>query len=90
MVGDEITYINQAIESHKILGDGQFTKKCNVWLEEEFDAQKVMLTTSGSTALDMAFELCELKLGDEVILPSYTLSSTANSPVLCGKKACFC
>ena len=89
MVGDEITYINQAIESHKISGDGQFTKKCNAWLEEEFDAQKVMLTTSGSTALDMAFELCELKPGDEVIMPSYTFSSTANSPVLCGTKLVF-
>jgi TDP-4-keto-6-deoxy-D-glucose transaminase len=88
-VGNELEYVKEAIESHKICGDGQFTKKCNAWLEEKFNAQKVMLTTSGSTALDMAFELCELKPDDEVILPSYTFSSTANSPVLCGAKLVF-
>jgi len=88
-VGDEIKYVTEAINSHKICGDGQFTKKCNTWMEEHFNAQKVMLTTSGSTALDMAFELCDLNPGDEVILPSFTFSSTANSPVLCGAKLVF-
>lgn len=88
-VGDELKYVEEAINSHKICGDGQFTKKCNKWLEDKFHAQKVMLTTSGSTALDMAFELCELNPGDEVILPSFTFSSTANSPVLCGAKLVF-
>ncbi len=88
-VGDELKYVKEAIDSHMICGDGPFTKKCNQWLEEHFNAQKVMLTTSGSTALDMAFELCELKPDDEVILPSFTFSSTANSPVLCGAKLVF-
>lgn len=88
-VGSELKYVKEAIDSHKICGDGQFTKKCNSWLETKFQAQKVMLTTSGSTALDMAFELCELKPGDEVILPSYTFSSTANSAVLCGARLVF-
>lgn len=88
-VGKELDYVKQAIESHKICGDGAFTKKCNEWLESRFDAEKVMLTTSGSTALDMAFELCELKQGDEVILPSYTFSSTANAAVLCGARLVF-
>ena len=88
-VGREIDYVKQAIDSHKICGDGAFTKKCNEWLESRFNAEKVMLTTSGSTALDMAFELCELKQGDEVILPSYTFSSTANAPVLCGARLVF-
>lgn len=88
-VGTELEYVKEAIDSHKICGDGQFTKKCNEWLEKTFNAQKVMLTTSGSTALDMAFELCDLKPGDEVILPSYTFSSTANAPVLCGAKLVF-
>lgn len=88
-VGTELEYVKEAIDSHKICGDGQFTKKCNDWLEKNFKAEKVMLTTSGSTALDMAFELCELKPGDEVILPSYTFSSTANAPVLCGAKLVF-
>lgn len=88
-VGDEIEYIKQAIEAHKICGDGMFTKKCNRWLEERFHAQKVLLTTSGTTALDMAMLLCDIQPGDEVILPSYTFSSTATSAVLAGAKLVF-
>lgn len=88
-VGNELTYIKEAVDSYKICGDGQFTKKCNAWLEENFNAQKALLTTSGSTALDMALLLCDLKPGDEVILPSYTFSSTANAPVLAGAKLVF-
>ena len=53
-VGTELKYVQQAIDAHKICGDGMFTKKCNKWLEERFNAQKVLLTTSGTTALDMA------------------------------------
>ena len=87
--GNEMKYIGEAVAAHKICGDGQFTKRCNAWLEERFHANKVMLTTSGSTALDMAFELCELRPGDEVILPSYTFSSTANAAVLCGARLVF-
>ena len=88
-VGGEFQYIQQAIASHKICGDGQFTKKCNAWLEQRFQAQKVLLTTSGSTALDMAALLCGIKPGDEVILPSYTFSSTANAFVLAGARLVF-
>ena len=88
-VGDELDYVKQAIDSHKICGDGAFTKKCNAWLEERFGAQKVLLTTSGTTALDMAMLLCGLQPGDEVILPSYTFSSTATSAVLAGAKLVF-
>ena len=87
--GNEMKYIAEAVAAHKICGDGQFTKRCNAWLEGKFRANKVMLTTSGSTALDMAFELCELRPGDEVILPSYTFSSTANAAVLCGARLVF-
>ena len=88
-VGDEIDYVKQAIDSHKICGDGAFTKKCNAWMEERFAAQKVLLTTSGTTALDMAMLLCGLQPGDEVILPSYTFSSTATAAVLAGAKLVF-
>lgn len=88
-VGTEMTYIKEAIESQKICGDGEFTKKCNEWMENRFQAQKVLLTTSGTTALDMAALLCEFKEGDEVILPSYTFSSTATSAVLGGAKLVF-
>lgn len=88
-VGNEIDYIKKAIESYKICGDGEFTKKCNKWLEDRFNAQKVLLTTSGTTALDMAAIMCDFKDGDEVILPSYTFSSTATSAVLGGAKLVF-
>lgn len=88
-VGTELTYVQQAIDAHKICGDGQFTKKCNQWLEDRFHAQKVLLTTSGTTALDMAALLCDLKPGDEVILPSFTFSSTATAFVLAGARLVF-
>ena len=89
VVGTEEKFMHEAIELHKICGDGKFTKKCNAWIEERFNARKVMLTTSGSTALDMAALLCNIKYGDEVILPSFTFSSTANSFVLAGAKLVF-
>ncbi len=88
-VGTEFECIHDAINSHKICGDGEFTKKCNEWMEKRFKAKKVMLTTSGSTALDMAALLCDVKPGDEVILPSYTFSSTANAFVLAGARLVF-
>ena len=88
-VGNELEYIRQAVENRKLCGDGPFTKRCNAWLEERFHAQKALLTTSGTTALDMAMLLCELKPGDEVILPSYTFSSTATAAVLAGAKLVF-
>ena len=87
--GKETEYIRQAIDARKICGDGQFTKKCNAWMEEKFSAQKVLLTTSGSTALDMAALMCGIRPGDEVILPSFTFSSTANAFVLAGAKLVF-
>ncbi len=87
--GHELKYIAEAIDAHKICGDGAFTKKCNKWLEDRFGAHKVLLTTSGTTALDMASLLCELQPGDEVILPSFTFSSTANAFAIYGAKLVF-
>lgn len=87
--GKEFDYMKEAVENHKICGDGPFTKKCDAWIEERFGTKKALLTTSGSTALDMAALLCGLKPGDEVILPSFTFSSTANSFVLAGAKLVF-
>ena len=75
-------YVQEAVDAHKICGDGAFTKKCHAWIEERFNASKVLLTTSGTSALEMATILCGLKAGDEVILPSYTFSSTATAVVL--------
>ena len=88
-VGTELDYVKQAVENHKICGDGAFTKQCNQWLSERFGSQKVLLTTSGTTALEMAALLCDLQPGDEVILPSFTFSSTATAFVLAGAKLVF-
>ena len=89
VVGDELAYIQQAIADHKISGDGAFTKKCHAWLEGQCGAGKALLTTSGTSALDMAMLLCDFHEGDEVILPSYTFSSTATSVVLSGARLVF-
>ena len=88
-MGKEFDYIQEAIESRHISGDGKFTKLCDRWMEERFDAEKIMLTTSGTTALDMAMIMCDLEPGDEVILPSFTFSSTATSAVLAGANLVF-
>ena len=87
--GREMTYMAEAVASHTICGDGAFTRKCNGWLEQKFGTRKALLTTSGTTALDMAALLCGLEPGDEVILPSYTFSSTATAFVLAGAKLVF-
>ena len=64
--GKEFDYMKVAVDNKKICGDGPFTKKCDSWMEERFGAKKALLTTSGSTALDMAAFLCALKPADEV------------------------
>lgn len=79
-IGTEMEYVRQAAEvNHKICGDGPFSRKCHAWMEERFHAEKVLLTTSGTAALEMAAVLCDLEPGDEVILPSFTFSSTATA-----------
>lgn len=88
-VGTELDYVKQAVDNKKICGDGPFTKKCHQWLETAFGCQKSLLTTSGTTALEMAAILCDLKPGDEVILPSFTFSTTATAFVLVGAKLVF-
>ena len=89
VTGMETEYIGQALDSRKLCGDGPFTRQCNAWLENRFGARKALLTTSGSSALDMAALLCGLEPGDEVILPSYTFPSTANAFVLAGARLVF-
>ncbi len=89
VTGNELTYIRQAIESHKICGDGAFTKKCCAWLEERMNPSKVLLTTSGTSALEMAALLCDIQAGDEVIMPSFTFCSTADAFVQRGAKIVF-
>lgn len=88
-VGKETEYMKAAIDSHKICGDGEFTKRCNAWIEEHTGTAKALLTTSGTQALEMAALLSDIQPGDEVILPSYTFVSTANAFVLRGAKLVF-
>lgn len=87
--GKENEYIAQAIASHKICGDGEFTKKCNEWIESHTHTSKALLTTSCTHAAEMAALLCDIQPGDEVIMPSYTFVSTANAFVLNGATVVF-
>lgn len=89
IIGSELQYIKEAIDSGKLCGDGDFTRKCNSFLQDKFKAQKVLLTSSCTSALDMSLLMCNLKPGDEVILPSFTFSSTANAAVLAGASLVF-
>jgi len=73
----------------KIIGDGEYTKKCNGWIEKNFDSPKALLTTSCTHALELAALLTDIKEGDEVIMPSFTFVSTANAFVLRGAKIVF-
>ncbi len=82
-------YVEQAIKSHKICGDGAFTKKCNAALKDIAGVHTALLTTSGTSALEMAALLMDIQPGDEVIMPSYTFCSTANAFALRGATIVF-
>ncbi len=87
--GKEMEYIKQAVDHMHICGDGEFTKKCSEYLERITGTAKCLLTTSCTHALEMAALLCDIKEGDEVILPSYTFVSTADAFVLRGAVPVF-
>jgi dTDP-4-amino-4,6-dideoxygalactose transaminase len=89
LVGKELFYIAQSVLSGHCSGDGPFTKKCNALLEARFSAKKVLLTTSCTSALEMAAILCKTGAEDEVIIPSFTFVSTANAFYLRGAKPVF-
>lgn len=82
-------YIQQAVKNKKICGDGEFTKKSSVWLEQKTGCKKSLLTTSCTHALEMGALLADIKPGDEVIMPSYTFVSTADAFVLRGATIVF-
>lgn len=88
-VGKETEYIAQVIADRKICGDGAFTKRCNEWVEKHTKTSKALLTTSCTHAIEMAALLCDIRPGDEVIMPSYTFVSTANAFVLRGATIVF-
>ncbi|MBR0455859.1 MAG: dTDP-4-amino-4,6-dideoxygalactose transaminase [Firmicutes bacterium] len=85
----QLENIKEAVDNNKVSGDGSFTKACNAWIEENTGTQKALLTTSCSTALEMAALLLDIKPGDEVIMPSYTFVSTANAFVMRGAEIVF-
>lgn len=88
-VGRELDYVKEAVEKHKICGDGEYTKRCNAWFEEKMKTRKCLLTTSCTHATELAALLADIKPGDEIIMPSYTFVSTANAFVLRGAVPVF-
>ncbi len=90
LTGEETKYIQEAVASGKISGDGIFTKKCHEFFQNRYGFKKVLLTTSCTDALEMAAILGNISPGDEVIAPSYTFVSTVNAFVLRGAKIIFC
>ncbi|MFL5729193.1 MAG: dTDP-4-amino-4,6-dideoxygalactose transaminase [Cytophagaceae bacterium] len=89
IIGKELDYIRQAVESGKISGDGSFTKKCQDFFSSRYGFHKVLLTTSCTDALEMSALLLNLKEGDEVIMPSFTYVSTATAFALRGVRIVF-
>lgn len=87
--GKEFDYMREAVENHKICGDGAFTKKCSQWFEERTGTAKCLLTTSCTHATELAALLCDIRPGDEIIMPSYTFVSTADAFVLRGAVPVF-
>jgi dTDP-4-amino-4,6-dideoxygalactose transaminase len=83
-IGAELEYITDAVKRGHLSGDGHYTKLCHRWLEEKLGASRALLTHSCTAALEMAAILCDIRPGDEVIMPSYTFVSTANAFVLRG------
>lgn len=89
-VGHEMEYLQKACEvNHKICGDGPFTKECKAWVEEKTGTAECLMTTSGTSALEMAAHLSHIQPGEEVIMPSYTFCSTADAFVLKGAVPVF-
>jgi len=88
-VGTETRYIEEAVRSGKLSGDGMFTRRCEEWLQAKLGAPRVLLTTSGTDALELAALLLNLEPGDEVLLPSFTFSSTATAFALRGARLVF-
>ncbi len=89
LTGKEAHYIYQAVYTGKLSGNGVFTKKCQQFFEEKYGFKKAIMTTSGTDALEMAAILCDVKPGDEVIVPSYTFVSSALAFVRQGARIIF-
>ncbi|MGI0107075.1 dTDP-4-amino-4,6-dideoxygalactose transaminase [Salinimicrobium sp. WS361] len=89
LTGNEIEYIKDAVSRGKISGNGYYTNLCQNFFQDKYNFRKCLLTTSCTDALEMAAILADIKVGDEVIMPSYTFVSTANAFILRGAKIIF-
>lgn len=89
LTGKEVHYMYQAVFNGKLSGNGEYTKRCQAFFEQRYGFRKCLLTTSGTDALEMCAMLCDLKQGDEVIVPSYTFVSTALAFLREGAKVVF-
>lgn len=89
LTGKEAHYMYQAVDNGKLSGNGEFTKRCQRFLEEKYGFKKCLLTTSCTDALEMAAILCDIQPGDEVIVPSYTFVSSALAFVRAGARIVF-
>lgn len=88
-IDSAMDYISECVRNQKICGDGAYTRKCNEWIEKKTGTAKCLLATSCTHATELAAILCDIKPGDEVIMPSYTFVSTANAFVLRGAVPVF-
>lgn len=89
LVGSELGYMQQAMASGRLSGDGDFTRRCESWFEQQCGTVRALLTPSCTASLEMAAILLDIQAGDEVIMPSYTFVSTANAFALRGAKIVF-
>ncbi|STF34128.1 dTDP-4-oxo-6-deoxy-D-glucose transaminase [Escherichia coli] len=90
VVGTELDYMQSAMGSGKLCGDGGFTRRCQQWLEQRFGSAKVLLTPSCTASLEMAALLLDIQPGDEVIMPSYTFVSHRQCLCAAWRKNRFC
>lgn len=85
----ELKYLSEALKTRNLSGDGPFTERCHAWLKRHHHTSGALLTASGTAALELSCILADLQPGDEVVMPSYTFSSTANAVVLRGAVPVF-
>ena len=89
ITGRELTYLSEVLESPETSGNGAFARRCEALLEAELGAPRVMMTPSCTHALELSALLLDVQPGDEVVVPTFTFTSTANAYVLFGATPVF-
>jgi dTDP-4-amino-4,6-dideoxygalactose transaminase len=87
--GDEFGYIQEAIDNRHLSGNGAFTERCSRWMEQRLGCERALLTSSCTSALEMATLMADIGPGDEVIMPSFTFPTTASSVAMRGAVPVF-